>query len=194
MRSAWDAEAERFDDQPDHGLLDPAVRAAWVSLLSPLLPPAPARALDVGSGTGSVAVLLAELGYEVVGVDLAPLMVARAARKAQDHAVHVNFMIGDATEPPVEGPFDVVVGRHVLWAMSAPSAALECWLRLLSPTGVLVLVEGFWHTGAGLPAADLLALVTARARALTWRRLSDQPALWGGPVTDERYLITATSQ
>lgn len=192
MRAAWDAEADGFDDQPDHGLLDPDVRAAWWSLLSKVLPAPPARVLDVGSGTGSLAVLLAERGYEVFGVDLAPRMVDRASRKAQDHAVNVDFSVGDAAEPPVEGLFDVVLGRHVLWALPDPSSALERWLRLLSPTGVLVLVEGFWHTGSGITAADLLALVSARTGTLTWRRLSGDPALWGGHVTDERYLVTAT--
>ena len=192
MRVAWDAEAEVFDDQPDHGLLDPDVRAAWWSLLSELLPAAPARVLDVGSGTGSLSVLLAERGYEVVGVDLAPRMVARAARKAQEYAVTVDFKVGDVAEPPVEGPFDAVLGRHVLWAMPDPSAVLERWLRLLTPTGALVLVEGFWHTGAGITAADMLALISTKTEALTWRRLSKDSALWGGPVTDERYLVTAT--
>lgn len=192
MRAAWDAEADGFDDQPDHGLLDPDVRAAWWSLLSKVLPAPPARVLDVGSGTGSLAVLLAERGYEVFGVDLAPRMVDRASRKAQDHAVNVDFRVGDAAEPPVEGLFDVVLGRHVLWALPDPSSALERWLRLLSPTGVLVLVEGFWHTGSGITAADLLALVSARTGTLTWRRLSGDPTLWGGHVTDERYLVTAT--
>ncbi len=118
VRAAWDAAAEPFDDQPDHGLLDPAVRAAWWSLLSQVLPSAPARVLDVGSGTGSVAVLLAERGYEVVGVDLAPRMVDRAARKARGHAVPVDFRVGDASQPPVEGRFDVVLGRHVLWVLA----------------------------------------------------------------------------
>lgn len=193
MRAAWDAEAERFDDQPDHGLLDPAVRAAWWSLLSDVLPGAPARVLDVGSGTGSLAVLLARRGYEVVGVDLAPRMVERATHKATDHGVHVDFRVGDAAQPPVEGLFDVVLGRHVLWALPDPSSAVQRWMSLLSPAGVLVLVEGFWHTGAGITTADVLALVSAKAATLTWRQLSDQATLWGGPVTDERYLVTATS-
>ena len=68
IRAAWDAEADGFDDQPDHGLRDPSVRAAWWSLLSDQLPAPPVRVLDVGSGTGSLAVLLAERGYEVVGL------------------------------------------------------------------------------------------------------------------------------
>ncbi len=54
------------------------VRAAWRELLRPLLPPAPARVLDPGCGTGSLAVLLAGAGHDVTGVDFAPAMVARA--------------------------------------------------------------------------------------------------------------------
>ena len=48
MRSQWDAEADRFDDEPDHGLRDPAVRRAWADLLAEVLPPPPGRVLDVG--------------------------------------------------------------------------------------------------------------------------------------------------
>jgi len=39
--AAWDAQAADFDAEPDHGLTDPAVRAAWRELLTPLLPPTP---------------------------------------------------------------------------------------------------------------------------------------------------------
>jgi hypothetical protein len=44
--AAWDAQADDFDAEPDHGLTDPAVRAAWRDVITPLLPPAPARARD----------------------------------------------------------------------------------------------------------------------------------------------------
>ncbi len=64
-RDYWDGQAAIFDQQPDHGLLDPAVRAAWAQLLLPLMPPAPASVVDLGCGTGSLAVLLAQAGYQV---------------------------------------------------------------------------------------------------------------------------------
>ena len=57
----WDAAAGSFDAEPDHGLGDPAVRAAWVELLGRHLPVAPCRVLDLGCGTGTLSVLLASL-------------------------------------------------------------------------------------------------------------------------------------
>src|SRR6201995_958193 len=49
----WDEQAAAFDTEPDHGLRDPVVRAAWAALLHELLPPAPAAVVDLGCGTGS---------------------------------------------------------------------------------------------------------------------------------------------
>jgi hypothetical protein len=52
VQQFWDAQASRFDEEPDHGLLDPDVRAAWSEVLLPELPPAPGRVADLGCGTG----------------------------------------------------------------------------------------------------------------------------------------------
>src|SRR6185503_11553456 len=52
-QALWDGAAAGFDEAADHGLRDPAVRAAWRALLANLLPPAPAAVLDMGCGTGS---------------------------------------------------------------------------------------------------------------------------------------------
>ena len=41
MSEIWDAEAATFDDEPDHGLRDPATRAAWFELLTAHLPELP---------------------------------------------------------------------------------------------------------------------------------------------------------
>src|SRR5687768_4542510 len=58
----WDREAQTFDEAADHGLADPDCREAWRSLLLEHLPPAPARVADLGCGTGTLALLLAEVG------------------------------------------------------------------------------------------------------------------------------------
>lgn len=188
----WDAQAATFDDQPDHGLRDPEVRAAWADVLLPLMPPAPATVVDLGCGTGSLAVLLAQAGHVVHGVDLSARMVAAAEEKARAVGVPAEFRQGDAADPPFpRASCDVVLARHVLWALPDPAAALDRWVELLRPGGRLVLVEGRWFTGAGLAAADCRALVLDRRREATVRQLDD-PALWGTVITDERYLLTST--
>ena len=189
----WDARADIFDAEPDHGLRDPAVRSAWSALLGPLLPPTPATVADVGSGTGSLAVLLAGAGYRVQGLDISARMVDVARAKAADAGVDATFRTGDAARPPwPAGTFDVVLVRHVLWAMPDADAALAAWLDLLAPGGRLLLIEGRWHTGAGLTAASATELVR-RHRAHADVTVLDDAQLWGGPIADERYLVASTA-
>ncbi|WP_426242397.1 class I SAM-dependent methyltransferase [Nocardioides sp. LHG3406-4] len=186
----WDAEAARFDEAPDHGLLDPQTRDAWRELLLELLPPAPARIADLGCGTGTLALLLAAEGYDVDGVDFSPRMIQQARAKAGVTS-GVRFVEGDASAPPLDpASYDVVLGRHVLWAMPAPEDALGRWADLLAPGGRLVLVEGSWHTGAGLTARETEALVSSLGRTATTRRLTES-VLWGREIDDERYVVVS---
>ncbi len=184
----WDAEADSFDEEPDHGLLNPETRARWRQMLAAALPPAPARIADIGCGTGTLSILLADMGYQLDALDFSPAMLARARNKASGRA-EIAFHLGDAAVPslPPES-FDAVLSRHVLWALADPAAALRNWGSLLLPTGRLVLIEGRWHTGAGLAAADMRALLAAVGRVGAFTGLAD-PVLWGGEIADERYLV-----
>lgn len=128
-------------------------------------------------------------GYDVDGVDLSAAMVARAHAKRGDRPTPM-FVVGDAGAPPLTGPYDVVLCRHVLWALPDPVDALRRWAELRAPGGRLVLVEGAWSTGAGLSAADTLALLARAARPGVVRHLPE-PAYWGRAITDERYLVLA---
>jgi SAM-dependent methyltransferase len=186
--AAWDAEAPLFDDEPDHGLRDPLVRDAWRLLLVSLLPPVPSRIADLGCGTGTLAQLVAEEGHGIDGVDFSPEMVRRATAKAGSFP-GVTFVVGDAAAPPLpDGQYAVVLCRHVLWALPDPAAAVARWSRLLTPDGRLALIEGSWSTGAGLTAARTVELVEAAGLEAEHRALDD-PAYWGGPIDDERYLV-----
>src|SRR6478609_4418815 len=184
----WDAQAARFDDEPDHGLHDPLVRDAWRSLLRSVLPPSPGRVADLGCGTGTLSLLLVEDGYAVDGVDLSPAMVRRATTKVGTFP-GTSFVVGDAADPPLaEGAYDVVLCRHVLWTLPDPAAALARWVRLLAPLGRVVLVEGSWSTGAGLTTTETVALVEGAGLVADPRGLDD-PAYWGRPISDERYVV-----
>jgi SAM-dependent methyltransferase len=199
----WDAAADSFDQEADHGLLDPSVRAAWAARLAAWVPEGPLDVLDLGCGTGSLSLLLAGRGHRVTGVDLAPRMVERARAKLAGTGAVV--LAGDAADPPVEERgFDVVLVRHLLWTIPDPRAALARWVSLLRPGGRLVLVEGRWHTsgqgdyapGEALPwmggvgAGDLVAAVRPLVTDLRVEPLTD-PALWGRQIDDERYAVVA---
>jgi SAM-dependent methyltransferase len=191
----WDRAASTYDEEPDHGLGDPATRAAWADRLRDWLPDRPAAVLDLGCGTGSLAVLAAAQGHRVTGVDLAPGMVGRARAKG------IAAIVGDASAPPVRaGTVDVLLARHLVWTLPDPPAALARWVALVRPGGRLVLVEGRWgespYVEAPLPwaggvrAPDLLAAITPLVRRARVEELTD-PVLWGKEITDERYVLRA---
>ncbi|MCO4697342.1 class I SAM-dependent methyltransferase [Streptomyces sp. RO-S4] len=188
----WDAQAASFDEEPDHGLRDPRVRAAWADRLRDWLPGRPGDVLDLGCGTGSLSLLAAEQGHRVTGVDRSPAMVALARQKLGGR--HAVFLTGDAAAPPVGGErYDAVLVRHVLWTLPEPDRALRRWRDLLRPGGRLVLVEGVWGTVSpvGTPADRLTALLAPLAARVRVERLSGDPALWGREVDDERYAVVA---
>ncbi|GAA1018033.1 SAM-dependent methyltransferase [Acrocarpospora pleiomorpha] len=200
----WDAAAAGFDQEADHGLRDPQVRAAWAERLSSWMPAAPVDVLDAGCGTGSLSLLLAEQGHRVVGVDLSPNMAGHARRKLAAAGFDARILVGDAGDPPLEQDFDVVLSRHLLWTLPDPPATLRHWISMTRPGGRLVLVEGRWNTpGDGTAYADGLPWtggVSADTLSATLRPLASEscvepltdPTLWGRTIDDERYAVIVT--
>jgi SAM-dependent methyltransferase len=191
----WNLEAPAFDEAPDHGLLDADVRDAWRALLLGVLPPAPAAVADLGCGTGTLAVLLAEHGYAVDALDFSPAMVRLAEAKVDAAPAPVRERVtvrdGDAADPGLApASVEVVLCRHVLWALPDPVAVVRRWVAALRPGGRLVLVEGDWSTGAGLSAQRCAEIVGESCTRVEVRHLPD-PRLWGREITDERYLVVA---
>ncbi|WP_197677277.1 class I SAM-dependent methyltransferase [Friedmanniella luteola] len=147
----------------------------------------------LGCGTGTLALLASELGHDVVGVDFSAAMLQIARSKARGRA-RVRFLAGDAASPPLTPTtFDAVLCRHVLWALPDPAAALRTWVRLLRPGGRLVLVEGPWSTGAGLPGRLTVDLLRQQGLAPVLEPLT-AARYWGAPVEDERYVVTAAAR
>jgi ubiquinone/menaquinone biosynthesis C-methylase UbiE len=86
------------------------------------------KVLDVGSGVGDVAFLLADLvgpQGQVVGIDMDSAALEKAkARAAQLKLQNVEFVHGDVRTTSLPAPFDAAVGRLVLLYCADPAAAL----------------------------------------------------------------------
>ncbi|MFF5251364.1 class I SAM-dependent methyltransferase [Streptomyces leeuwenhoekii] len=96
------------------------------------------RALDVGSGSGDLAGLLASRAGAVHGVDADPTIVDRA-RELADPAAPVTFTVGDALKEVPPGPYDVITCVAAIHHMPFGDA-LTCFRRHLVPGGTLVVV------------------------------------------------------
>ena len=94
------------------------------------------KILDVGTGNGSLALLLTELGHDVVGIDISEGMLSVARKKAKERGITPDLRIGDAESLDFEDEsFDAVVSRIVLWTLPHPETAISEWKRVLKPGG-----------------------------------------------------------
>lgn len=141
----WSLRAAAYDDyqqRPERRELD---RRAWSDAWRSVVPRSALDVLDVGTGSGHVACLLATMGHRVTGIDLAEGMLERAREHASTLPRPPRFLLGDAVAPPFEaGSFDAVVGRYVTWTLREPARAFAAWARLLRPGGSLALVDTSW--------------------------------------------------
>lgn len=156
INAYWSGRAPEYDayqQRPERLELD---RAAWAEVWAEALPPAPAEVLDVGTGSGYVALLLASLGHRVTGTDLSEGMLAIAREHAAAQSSGPRFRPGDAVAPDFpEASFDAVTNRYLMWTLREPQTALAAWRRLLRPGGVLALVDTAWFPyGMEVPEND----------------------------------------
>jgi len=94
------------------------------------------RLLEIGIGTGRIARPLAERGVRVLGVDIAPRMLARLREQLGQQHVAPDLVLGDATRLPFRsGSFRAVLGVHILHLVSSLEQAVAELRRVLAPEG-----------------------------------------------------------
>jgi SAM-dependent methyltransferase len=166
----------------------------------------PARTLEIGAGTGTNTLWLAERGFEVLGVDVAPLAVEQAMAKLNGRDLSCRFLTLDflAADPP-DGPFHFVFDRGCFHVFDEPeerarfaeqvAAALApggLWLSLIGSTEGEVREFGPPRRSAREvvvaiePALEVVELRTAQFHihhATAWLCLSRRRAISAQPST-----------
>ena len=193
IKSYWNRRYSTFDLSSGHTLSCKSEEDAWKSLFGSKIGQGNKRVLDVGVGTGFLSIMLAEIGYSVVGVDLSEEMIKNAQKKMDDRGLKAKLELGDAEDLPFEDDsFDAVVNRAVLWTLPDPKKALSEWKRVLKPGGTLCF---FLHGPHSKSRSHQLKkqltnlVILARERRNPWKSLYDSVDLPMGGGVDSSIVI-----
>lgn len=95
--------------------------------------------LDIGTGTGFFAILMAALGHQVTGIDLTPAMLEEARAISEAMGLSITFREMDAQQLKFPSErFDVVLSRNLTWTLPEPVKAYQEWYRVLKKGGILM--------------------------------------------------------
>lgn len=165
IREEWDAVAEEWGQEGWSELVERAAGAVSERLLDMAHVGPGDRVVDLGTGVGEPAARAARRVGEsgkVVGIDLAPQMIAAGRRRMRRLGLDgiVSLQVGNAGDPKLPaGSFDAVVSRWVLMLVPDLGGALQRIRPLLVPGGRLAV--GLWGHPAQVPMISL-ALGVAR--------------------------------
>jgi SAM-dependent methyltransferase len=154
-REFWN---DSFLDHPDQTEVRDVVIAEEVVGLKP------GRALDLGCGAGTNALMLAGSGWSVTGVDWSVEAVRLATGAAARRDLEARFLVVDITDWEAPEHFDLVISTYALPTGEDGEAALRTAASALAPGGVLLVVE--WDISMqeewGFEDGDFVSLATMR--------------------------------
>ena len=122
----WTKRSESFA-KLRHEELHSYMSDLWLTEILKYLPTKPCKILDVGTGSGFFAQLLAKHHHEVDGIDLTHSMIEQAKlslKQLSDYNSKINFQVMDAENLTyADNSFDVVISRNLTWTLPNPQKA-----------------------------------------------------------------------
>lgn len=136
VRDLWDSRASGWSDKYQNGRLAGRLTQFSGELQARI---ATGQVLDLGCGSGELALHLASLGYGVTGCDIAQQMLERAMGADTENAVQwIGLKPEWTTLPLAPASLDAVVAASVLEYVLDPVVVLRECARVLRPDGVLL--------------------------------------------------------
>ena len=140
---AWNISAEGYSKKVVPSDFVSPGKEIWTDLL---LSVAPAKGkmdiLDVGTGPGVFATLLALEGHHVIGIDISEKMLEEARENSARYGASPEYIRMDTEDLSFpERSFDMIVSRNVVWIMQDPEAVYRKWLQILKPGGRIVVFD-----------------------------------------------------
>jgi ubiquinone/menaquinone biosynthesis C-methylase UbiE len=146
----------------------------------------PGKVIDLGCGTGTNVITLAQNGWDVVGIDFAPRAIQIAKSKAQRAGIKATFKIGDVTNlTKITGPFDLALDLGCFHGVKDQISYLNELNRILAKGGYW-LMYGIFKSSAfnnrpGLSSGDI-NLIKSKGFELQSRKdgmdKRDRPSAW----------------
>ena len=122
-------------------------RSAWEALIEENADVSEKRCiLDVGTGPGFFAIIMALKGHYVTAVDCTQAMVEEAEANALAYHACIDFKVADTQKLPfTDAQFDLIISRNVAWTIIDAEAAYREWMRVLKPGGRVLIFDANWN-------------------------------------------------
>lgn len=148
VENYWDKRSEGYCEV-NLEELNSFKKDAWRELINEYAPKITGRklkVLDIGTGPGFFAIIMAGCGYDVTAVDYTEAMLEKAKNNAKSIGVKIQFDKMDAHKLKFEdNTFDLVITRNLTWNLERPKDAYKEWYRVLKQGGILLNFDANWY-------------------------------------------------
>ncbi len=144
IEHGWDVSAEGYSQIVAPDDLSSPGKEVWTDLILERSPKKTGMdVLDIGTGPGVFATLMAMAGNRVTATDISEEMLVQAAKNSESRGVSVDYIKMDVQKLPFpDESFDLIISRNVIWALPDPKGTLSECKRVLRKGGALIYFDG----------------------------------------------------
>ena len=143
MNQYWTERSKSYSEQ-NRAQIENEKRYEWENMILKYAPQKEClNILDVGTGPGFFAIILAQKGHRVTAVDLTRDMLEQAKENANHYKVKIEFeLLKNQFLPFPDNTFDLVVSRDVTWMLQDAEGVLKEWYRVTKKGGKVLYYNG----------------------------------------------------